>query len=136
MLGAGAAPGVVAGFWAGVLDAVTGPLAALGAVCLGLVVLSPARTESTAGRPPVTAVLRAALVRLGRRSLPVYLAHSVLLALVLAPWALGAGSRWGSAQVSALAVLLWVGSVGVALLAGRVPPAASAGSAVRSGPAP
>ena len=59
----------------------------------------------------------AALALLGRGSLGVYLAHSAVLALVLAPWAGGAGDRWGSAAVTGLAVAVWAATFAAALAA-------------------
>ncbi|MGJ7440236.1 DUF418 domain-containing protein [Aquipuribacter sp. MA13-6] len=107
---------------AGVLSAVTGPAGALGAVCLGVLLVDRLTgpgtgtvigTGAAAARRPLVA-LRDGVAATGRCSLPVYLAHSVLLAAVLAPWAGGAGTRWGSAAVAALAVGLWVLTVVVA----------------------
>lgn len=125
VLGAGVLPDVVVGLWSGVGSSVTGPVGALGAVCLGLVaassVMSPAPGATGPARAPAPARVLEALVLLGRRSLPVYLAHSVVLAAVLAPWAGGAGSRWGSAAVTALAVALWSATFVAALVAGRPP---------------
>lgn len=94
---------------AGVLSSVTGPAGALGAVCLGVLVAS---------RLPQR--LLAVPAALGRHGLPAYLAHSLVLALVLAPWAGGLGVRWGSAAVSGLAVAVWAVSLLVAgVLAAR-----------------
>lgn len=111
VVGAGVLPDVVVGLWAGVLSSVTAPVGALGAVCLGL-----------AATPLVGRALpqvHAALALVGRRSLVVYLGHSVVLALVLAPWAGGAGSRWGSAAVTSLAVALWSVTFVVSLVSVR-----------------
>ncbi|MFC7162701.1 DUF418 domain-containing protein [Aquipuribacter hungaricus] len=121
VLGAGGTPEVGVALWSGVADAVAGPAGALGAVCLGLLVLAP-RSPVAGGAQQVGAVgtgpaptagerARDALVVLGRHSLPAYLAHSVVLALVLAPWAGGAGARWGSAAVTALGVAVWAATL-------------------------
>ena len=99
VLGSGRLPDVVVGLWAGVLDAVTGPVGALGAVCLLLAAAAaPAPAHGSARRraPAASGPGRSALALLGRRSLLVYLAHSVVLALVLAPWAGGAGQPGGA----------------------------------------
>ena len=124
VLGAGVVPDVVDGLVAGVLGSVTGPAGALGAVCLGLAAATPgaARPRPGAGTgapigPGAGTHAVAALALLGRGSLGVYLAHSAVLALVLAPWAGGAGDRWGSAAVTGLAVAVWAATFAAALAA-------------------
>ena len=122
VLGAGVVPDVVDGLVAGVLGSVTGPAGALGAVCLGLATLGAARSGPGAGTgapigPGAGTHAVAALALLGRGSLGVYLAHSAVLALVLAPWAGGAGDRWGSAAVTGLAVAVWAATFAAALAA-------------------
>ena len=134
VLGAGVVPDVVDGLVAGVLGSVTGPAGALGAVCLGLAAATPGAVRPGAVRPgavrPRPGTGRgapvgpgagthavAALALLGRGSLGVYLAHSAVLALVLAPWAGGAGDRWGSAAVTGLAVAVWAATFAAALAA-------------------
>lgn len=129
VLGAGVVPDVVDGLVAGVLGSVTGPAAALGAVCLGLAAatLGAARSGPGAGTgaptgPGAGTYAVAALALLGRGSLGVYLAHSAVLALVLAPWAGGAGDRWGSAAVTGLAVAVWAATFAAALAAVALAP--------------
>ena len=120
VLGAGRVPGVVDGLVAGVLDSVSGPVGALGAVCLGLLAttaIGRAGTGTGSGTGAWSRVL-AALALLGRVSLAVYLAHSLVLGLVLAPWAWGAGERWGSAYATGLALALWLLTFVAALVLG------------------
>ncbi|MFC5380213.1 DUF418 domain-containing protein [Aquipuribacter nitratireducens] len=100
--GAGAAdPGRATA--AGALDAVTGPAGAVGVV---------AALALVAARGVGPAWLRA-LARLGRHSLVVYLATSVVLAGLLAPWAGGLGDRWGTAALTALGATAWAAALGV-----------------------
>ena len=58
-------------------------------------------------------VARAAgpLVACGRRSLSCYLAQSVLMVPLLAPWGLGWGGSFGTASAAALAVAVWAATV-------------------------
>ena len=134
VVAAGTVADVAVAVPAGALSSLTGPVAALGGVCLSVLLLdtagraaargprsrrADAPTGTAAGAPtggrrggavalrPVLAV-GDGLTRLGRHSLPVYLVHSVVLAAVLAPWAGGAGTRWGSAAVCALAAVVWL----------------------------
>lgn len=88
---------------AGVVSSLSGPLAALGLVCLTVLLVDLL--------PDTPGPLRTTLAALGRRSLPAYLAQSVVLALVLAPWAAGLGGVWGSAQVVALGCAVWVATL-------------------------
>jgi uncharacterized protein len=101
---------VAVGALAGVLSTLTAPAAALGAVCLVVVgvdlLTAPEGPGLPAGRPLPSPL--AGLALLGRNGLGVYLAHSAVLALVLAPWAAGWGGRWGSSGVVALACGLWL----------------------------
>lgn len=122
VVAAGEGTDVTAALVAGVLSSATGPVAAVGVVCLA-VLLVPA--VAGRGRAPVVP----GLALLGRRSLTVYLAHSLVLALALAPWAGGLGSRWGSAAVVALAVVLWLATLAAAGVATAV------GAATGGGPA-
>lgn len=93
---------------AGVLSSTTGPVAAVGLVCLAVLVVPAAPGPGPWGR------WSPGLALLGRHSLPAYLVHSLVLALLLAPWAGGLGDRWGSAGAVALAVLLWLATVAAA----------------------
>jgi len=94
---AGAQGDVTVTVQAGALSSLTGPVAAVGAVCLTVLLLDLlAASRATA-----------ALALLGRHSLPLYLGQSLVLALVLAPWAGGLGARWGSADVVGLGIALW-----------------------------
>ncbi|WP_380167383.1 DUF418 domain-containing protein [Jannaschia sp. R86511] len=111
VVAAGRTGDVAVSVGAGVLSSLTGPAAALGAVCLSVLALSALRGRGVGGLD--------GLALLGRRSLPVYLAHSAVLALVLAPWAGGAGNRWGSAAVAALGAGLWLLALLVATVAAR-----------------
>jgi uncharacterized membrane protein YeiB len=80
----------------GAVHGLTGLAGALGYAALaGLVAL---------GTGPV----RRALVACGRRSLSAYLAQSLLLVPLLAPWGLGLGGRLGTAAAAGLAAGVWV----------------------------
>ncbi|WP_130011703.1 DUF418 domain-containing protein [Serinicoccus sediminis] len=58
---------------------------------------------------PVTGALAA----VGRRSLSAYLWQSVVMAPLMAAWGLGVGGRIGSAGAAAIAILIWLASVGL-----------------------
>ena len=118
VLGAGVVPDVVDGLVAGVLDSVSGPAGALGAVCLGLLTTTAVRRAGSGAGSGAGARVLAALGLIGRSSLRVYLLHSLVLALLLAPWAGGAGLRWGSAHVTGLALALWALTFVAALVLG------------------
>ncbi|WP_051125107.1 DUF418 domain-containing protein [Serinicoccus profundi] len=53
-----------------------------------------------------------ALASVGRRSLSAYLWQSVVMAPLMAAWGLGLGGRIGSAGAAAVAILIWLASVG------------------------
>ena len=53
-----------------------------------------------------------ALASVGRRSLSAYLWQSVAMAPLMAAWGFGLGGRIGSAGAAAVAVLIWLASVG------------------------
>lgn len=72
------------------------------------------------------AVPVSAITALGRRSLSGYLAHSVIMAPLLAAWGLGLGDDLGPASMAAVGIGLWLATVLVAYLlerAGRRGPA-------------
>lgn len=99
VVGSAGGEDVAAGALAGMLSTLTAPAAALGAVCLVVLVVDLAR--------PFAPGPLAGLALLGRHGLGIYLVHSAVLAVVLAPWAGGWGGRWGSSGVVALACALW-----------------------------
>lgn len=146
---AGAATPVTTAVYAGVLSSLSGPVAAVGVVCLVVLAATAAchrqapvpasagGTGPTAPRGPGSGpagVVVSAVTLLGRRSLPVYLLHSLVLALLLAPWAAGLGGRWGSAAVVALAVAVWLLSVAVAAAVSLAGVSRSSGRAVPAAP--
>ena len=64
--------------------------------------------------------LAAPLVACGRRSLSCYLAQSVLMVPLLAPWGLGWGGRLGTAGAAVLAVVVWLVTVAWAAVLERL----------------
>lgn len=60
-----------------------------------------------------------AVAALGERSLSGYLAQSVVLAPLLSEWGLGLGGRIGTAQATALAVVVWLTTVAGAMVMAR-----------------
>lgn len=100
-----------------VLHGVTGLAGGVGYVALAALL---ARRRRFPGRPV------GAVAATGQRSLSAYLAQSVLLTPLLAPWALGMGDDLGTAAVASVCVAVWVVTVaGSAALArtGRRGPA-------------
>ena len=100
----------------GVLHVVTGVAGGLGlAAAVGLAVARPGRGGGrTAGHgrtPTAAGPVTAALAATGRRSLTSYLAQSLLLAPLLAPWGLALAGQWGTAALAALAVAVWLVTV-------------------------
>ncbi|WP_132874996.1 DUF418 domain-containing protein [Tamaricihabitans halophyticus] len=75
---------------------------------LGYIALFGLLAHQVAGRPGVVVT---AVSAVGRRSLSTYLAHSVLLAPVLAAWGLGLGQYLGEASMAGYAVLVWLSTV-------------------------
>lgn len=102
------------------LHAVTG--LAQGVAYVSLIALWSANGSLGAGRSrPATM-----LAEIGRRSLTVYLVHSILLGLTLSPWALDLAPQLTTASTYALGVGVWIvcASVALALAArGRPGPA-------------
>lgn len=85
-----------------------------------------ARTDGRRRRPGrVRTWVLAAIAATGERSASAYLAQSLLLAPMLAPWGIGLGGRLGSVGVAALAVGVWVvtvlASAGLAAVGSRGP---------------
>ncbi|WP_336920864.1 DUF418 domain-containing protein [Aquipuribacter sp. SD81] len=115
------APDLATSALAGVASSVSGPAGAVGLVALLALLVPRAPRELRAGRGPGALE---ALERLGRHSLAAYLATSAVLAVVLAPWALGAGARWGTTATALLAAGTWGLSLVVVLLVRSAPWAA------------
>ncbi|MFI9555679.1 DUF418 domain-containing protein [Nonomuraea endophytica] len=92
------------------LQAATGIFAGLGYVAL----LTLLATGAWVRHP-----LAVAVGAVGRRSLSVYLAHSVLLAPVLAAWGLGLGAHLGSAGAAFYALGAWLVTLALAFFLER-----------------
>jgi uncharacterized protein len=100
------------------LHQVSGMFAGPGYVALfGLAALA----LSEAPRSPATRTIVSAIAALGQRSLSGYLCQSVAWLLVLAPFTLALGEKFGSAMITGLvvALLVWLATVATAWLLER-----------------
>ncbi|NYI57776.1 DUF418 domain-containing protein [Cellulomonas soli] len=90
----------------------TGLVMGLGYVCLFALVA--VRWRGRSAPAPVRAV-----AAVGQRSMTCYLLQSVMLAPLLSAWGFGLGGRIGTAAASAIAVTVWLVTIGVAVLLDR-----------------